>query len=341
MGAWGEKLYQNDLALDVKEDYITRLKEFDDSEKIINELLENYKDELDDYDDGPIIYLTLADISWKYGRLLPRIKAKALESIDILLKRQKNYEEVSLSEKELYLLKQKFEGEQPLKKKILIKKPYVCDWKDGDVFAYLLESDLAEEKGLAGRYLIIIKEFSVEWDKDIVPCVRLKITKDNTLPETKEELDALEYIQTRISFYPSVFELNNNEKNNEDFIFQVLPQVKEQKKYIDEYGYSNRFLSIILISSKRNIPKKLKYLGNYKDIKKPKEYVVDNVLFYSLLVWKFLEREMIQNYFKYNLKEHPWYQKEKIAEMNLIRKRVDEYIEICEKKLKEKNNMLD
>ena len=44
MGTWGAKLYQDDLALDIKEDYIEKLKSGKTNEQALNEMLEMYEE---------------------------------------------------------------------------------------------------------------------------------------------------------------------------------------------------------------------------------------------------------------------------------------------------------
>lgn len=72
--------------------------------------------------------------------------------------------------------------------KILKKRVYKCQWNLGDVFAYELESDLAKERGLYGRYFLIQKiDEDVWYPGHIVPIVYVKITNDNKLPSNVEE----------------------------------------------------------------------------------------------------------------------------------------------------------
>ena len=74
--------------------------------------------------------------------------------------------------------------------------------KNGDVFAYKLESEYAKEKGLHNQYLIMQKAGELEWPPGhIIPMVRVKITKDNNIPKTEEEVNKLEYIETSYCEY--------------------------------------------------------------------------------------------------------------------------------------------
>ena len=72
------------------------------------------------------------------------------------------------------------------------------DWITGDTFALLIKN--TEYKKENGKYLIFIYD---DYAKDELsrsyPVFRVKITKDKKLPQTKEELENLEYIIIDVS----------------------------------------------------------------------------------------------------------------------------------------------
>ncbi len=78
MGAWGVKLYQDDVACDVKEEYIIKLRAGLSNDEVTESMIKEY--ELSD--DEPIFWLALADIQWRYGRLLDKVKENAITYID-------------------------------------------------------------------------------------------------------------------------------------------------------------------------------------------------------------------------------------------------------------------
>ena len=82
MGAWGAKSYQDDLALDIKEDYIEKLKSGKTNEEALKEILEMYEESIEDEEEGPIFWLVLADTMWKVGRLTKAVKEKAIKEIE-------------------------------------------------------------------------------------------------------------------------------------------------------------------------------------------------------------------------------------------------------------------
>jgi len=81
MGAWGPKLYQDDVAQDVRDEYKELLKIGLSNEEATKKLINDNKGLIDDVDDGPIFWFALADTQWKLGRLLPEVKDKAIQYI--------------------------------------------------------------------------------------------------------------------------------------------------------------------------------------------------------------------------------------------------------------------
>ena len=82
MGAWGPGLYQDDVALDVRDYYKDQLHRGKEGEQITQELIEQNSDMLEDPDDGPVFWFALADVQWKMGRLEDMVKKNALNIIE-------------------------------------------------------------------------------------------------------------------------------------------------------------------------------------------------------------------------------------------------------------------
>ena len=100
MGSWGPKLYQDDIAQDVRDTYKDRLRRG----KTTKEITEEYRGEIQDIDDGPIFWFALADIQWDWwpGHIVPIVKVKVTD------------DEALPTEEEFYNLqyiKMSFEGE--------------------------------------------------------------------------------------------------------------------------------------------------------------------------------------------------------------------------------------
>lgn len=274
MGSWGPKLYQDDIAEDVRDYYKDQLKRGKTNEEVTKELIQDNEDIISDEDEAPVFWFALADTQWGLGRLLPFVKEKALEYLKSgeNLKRWEeeaiNKREYKIREKVLQELEQKLMSSMPPEKKVSQHKLYKCEWNIGDIFAYKLESDYAKEKGLNNRYLLIRKAYEdIWWPGHKVPIVYVQITKDEKIPNLKEEISKLEYIQTS--------------------------RAEQAPEYI-----------ITMIStSKRVIPtKQLKLIGNYIDLPTPKdEYIPENKISIPACQWSVFEKTIVDKYLRLNL----------------------------------------
>lgn len=274
MASWGAKLYQDDIAEDVRDYYKDQLKRGKTNEEVTKELIEDNEDIIQDEDEAPVFWFALADTQWNLGRLLPYVKEKALEylnsksTLNRWEKEAINQKEYKTREKVLQELEQKLKSLMPSEKKITQHKLYKCEWNIGDIFAYKLESEYAKEVGLDNRYLLIRKAYEdVWWPGHIVPIIYVQITKDEKMPTSKDEILELEYIQT------------------------------SKAKGLPEY------LITMISTSKRVIPlKKLIFVGNYNDLPTPKdEYVPENKISIIACQWSALEKTMIDKYLRLNL----------------------------------------
>ena len=82
MGTWETAIFSDDTASDVRDGFRDLIGEGLSTEQATDKLLRQYAPSLDDPDDGPPFWLGLAVTQWKSGRLLERVKEKALEIID-------------------------------------------------------------------------------------------------------------------------------------------------------------------------------------------------------------------------------------------------------------------
>ncbi len=267
MGAWGPKLYQDDLALDVTDQFKDLLRRGLTSEEITDDLICTNAFAISDEDDGPIFWFVLADIQWQYGRLLPKVKDKAIELIDSGVNQNRwlleNPKEAKIRSKVLEELKTRLLSSQPPVKKLSPIKLFQCDWKIGDVFAYRLESELAKAKGIAGEYLLIRKvDESIQSPGHVFPVVYVMITHGQKLPESLEDLKESEYIQTTFRF----------------------------KKH--------EYRMLIYANSKRSIPiKKLTYVGNFIELNTPRvEFIIHDNSYLDSCSWSYFEKHVLDKY---------------------------------------------
>ena len=189
MGTYGPKLYQDDLAADVREQYIDRLHGGKTGTEITREMLDEYRTEIDDRDDASVFWFALANTQWELGRLENEVKENALAlidaGVDLARWNAEDPKAAKVRQRVIEDLRQKLLTPQPPEKPIRPYRLYRCAWAYGDVFAYQLTCDLAKEKGLWGRYLLIRKIDETTWHPGhIVPIVHVKMTDGTDLPST-------------------------------------------------------------------------------------------------------------------------------------------------------------
>lgn len=150
MGTWGVNLYDDDVALDVKGEYIDFLKVGVDSNEATKMLIEIYKDIIEDEEEATAFWLALADTQWKYGRLLPEVKDKAIELIDSgtdLELWKENEKQYKKRQNVLTELKNRLNTEQPKEKKITRLVLQKANWEIGDIILYqILNEELNTHK---------------------------------------------------------------------------------------------------------------------------------------------------------------------------------------------------
>lgn len=302
-------MYQNDTSLDVKDEFVNKLHRGKSPEEITAEMIEDYACIMDDADEAPLFWLALADTQWKRGMLLPEVKEKALFWIekggDVALWA----DQPSLAAKRkkvIDALKAQLLAPQPPRKTYKPYKLYHCQWQLGDVYAYLLESELAQEKGLAGKYLLIQKVDEGTWHPGhTIPVVYVKITKGSVLPTSVEEYNKLEYVQVSYSNYKEVKWPDWMQPEEE-----VLKREAREREQLDEYGFLPEFRLSLISTSKKVIPKKLNFVGNFSGATFPKkEYIPSIKVNLRSLWWKEFEDDMITQYFNHNKREHGIYRR--------------------------------
>lgn len=265
MGIWGYKLYQDDIAQDVRDNYIDMLRRGKTNEEVTSELIGQYQD-LDETE-VPVFWFALADTQWTHGRLIQEVKDIALQHLrsrtNHRLWESSSTNEAAkrwavLSELETRLL-----SPQPNPKAIKQYKLYKCQWKVGDVFAYRLDGEASEGSRFYSQYIFFVKVDERIWHPGhTVPVVYFfKMLSER--PVTLDALKGTSYIPQ--FFIPEVYQKAPNRK---------------------------RLYRVALIStSARVIPKKLIHLGNIGPIfpvedEDPTEYVV---------LWKRFESYTIKN----------------------------------------------
>jgi len=302
MGAWGAKLYQDDVAQDVKEQYKELLKKGKSNEEATQQILNEYKLVLSDIDDGPVFWFALAETQWSLGRLLPEVKEQALAWInngsDQARWEIENPKKAPERKKILEDLQIKLNSPMPPMKKISQPKSYKCEWEIGDVYAYKLDNDYAREKGVYGRYFLFQKIGETVWyPEHVIPVVWVKITEGETLPLNEKEYLDLKYVV--VGKTPSLMLFRLIDKNR-----SIVDQLFEQtgRRFdIDELGRLDDYRIYLINTSKRIIPKKLIFLGNYSIENPPKnDFDKGGDFCCNGFLWRYFDNIMIDLYLKFN-----------------------------------------
>ena len=214
MGSWGVKLYQSDVADMVRDDYKNKLRAGKSDEETLEEMLIEYQHERADDEDKFDYWPALADTMWKYGRLTPEVRDICLKIIsatkeDIRWETPKDQEK---REKEMQKLKEKLLSDMPARKKVSVHKPYVCEWKEREVYAMKIENDGGDGK-YNGYYIVFYVigmdrgEYVVSGVYDMVPKVYLMLSE--------KKIEKAEDIK-KLDLCCCVF---NKEKNEGSFLY--------------------------------------------------------------------------------------------------------------------------
>jgi len=147
MGAWGFGVFDDDVALDVRDAYRQELVEGKSSAAAMRSVLKHLKEEFSDSDDGPTAWLALATAQWDVGRLDERTKAKALKILDSEAGLDRWRESPKLLTKRrqgLAKLRKQLMSPQPAEKEFRPQKSSRRSWESwslGEYFAYRLRQD--------------------------------------------------------------------------------------------------------------------------------------------------------------------------------------------------------
>ena len=306
MGAWGYKLFENDTAEDVREDFQSLILSLD-CENATQKIIDENKDTILDLDEAPDFWFALAYLQCKKKMLLETVKAEALKCIEngYGMRMWETSPHAKKRQHEIDLLKKMLLeytcDTKAVSRKRKLPQPFVCGWHLGDTFAYRLTSEYAAEQGVFNRYLIFNKvDEEIAYPNHIDPVVTVKITPDDTLPKNKEEIDNLQYVQMSV-----VSEFVRMRDDTTDPL--ELQRIAAAKSTIvserDEYGYIPLYRVQLLFTSKRSVPKDLIYLGNFELCPPKINYIEKNKYgIMCAIYWKFAEEFIIDNYISFNLR---------------------------------------
>jgi hypothetical protein len=82
MGAWGCGIRQDDLVCDVLAAFENHLKQGKSTAAATSGVRKEFADAIGDSDDGPLVWIGLADAQWTYGELDPGVLRRVKEDLD-------------------------------------------------------------------------------------------------------------------------------------------------------------------------------------------------------------------------------------------------------------------
>lgn len=141
MGSWGTGIFQDDTACDIRDDYRDYLGEGLSAEEAKARILKDFAGDLADPQAAGVVWLALAAVEWKHGRLDDETKVEALRVIDsgVDLERwnagNKDYAKRKAA---LEKLRVQITSPQSAEKKVARRKLCESPWNEGDLFGYRL-----------------------------------------------------------------------------------------------------------------------------------------------------------------------------------------------------------
>ncbi len=181
MGTWGFKIDQDDFVCDITNDFENRLKANPNIEAVTRAIMEEYAAFQDDPDNGPLFWIALAHMQWKYGWLQPSVLDKVRNDI---LSGEGLERWAEVGEKDLAMRKKELDAfltkiSQPNPKparmpKIVVRKPI---YQAGDCLAIVLEN------GQYGAAIVLASDHSnLEHGQNLIAVL-------NYLSDNKPELN--------------------------------------------------------------------------------------------------------------------------------------------------------
>lgn len=264
---------------DIRNEYINRLRIGKSNEVVTSELIEEYQRDIGDAIDLVIFWLSLAEVQWDYGRLIPQVREATLKSVETI-----DLDKVEKSvKKDILKILNKINLPQKPERKVGKLKMYRTKLKLGDIYAYKVS--------LPDYY----REKHSEWDGKYIVFKNIgsRRKRIGSLPidEYYDEFSVLAIYAWIGSYVPSYLEIKDlefikmyYEKNTPNDLISVPISEKELNSsnfayicnedvgddgYIEQYPYPSSVLSEKKLSN--DIIGRLNYADKYgKLIKKYK-----------------------------------------------------------------------
>jgi hypothetical protein len=184
MGVEGPGLWQDDTAADVRSIYREALEDKASDAEAQERVLTEFRDFLDDADDGPVVWISLAVTQHEHGRLDDHVRDRALAAIPRDLQRWEHNPDFMKKRKAiLSRVASKLTGVQPPRKRVTRPRAQPTPLKPGDVLRWQAPS---------GRFFLVLVR-AVRADRGgSYPIIQLLEWEQRRLP-TQQELKNLPF----------------------------------------------------------------------------------------------------------------------------------------------------
>jgi hypothetical protein len=139
MGTWGTAIFSDDEASDIRDEFRELIGDGLESDAATDQMIGRWQPDSDQLG-GTTFWLALAAIQWRLGRLVPRVKQRALEIIDSGQDLVRWEDRVEQRRRVLASLKAQILSEQPPAKRVPRQFRNSNDWTVGSLHAYALRS---------------------------------------------------------------------------------------------------------------------------------------------------------------------------------------------------------
>ncbi len=143
MGAWGVGVFSDDLACEVRDAYRNLVADGCSARRAKEAILGYWGPFLDDFDSGPVIWLSLAVTQWKLGRLDEGTRDQALAMIESGKAARLWADEKRWLKKRESVLRQvqvQLLSAQPLPRMLRKRFKNTCEWERGEMICYRTRS---------------------------------------------------------------------------------------------------------------------------------------------------------------------------------------------------------
>lgn len=177
MGAWGTGIFQDDTACDIRDSYRDYLGQGMTASEATNRILRDFGGGVsaDPHEDA-VVWMALAAVQWKHGRLDEETKAKALNAIESGIDlEQWNRDSRDFAKRKAALEKLRVQITSPQPESRKVPRRIVCEsrWSAGEIFGYRLLDDkyilfnvIGHHTDKGGKYPVC---HLLDWIGDDVP----------------------------------------------------------------------------------------------------------------------------------------------------------------------------